>query len=100
MVTNGSGRYARRGEVEWRRMMSEQAASGMRIDAYCQQHGISVANFYRWRRLLATGAATNHRVGESPFVELGTLTPGHAGKTRIDFRLTLGTLLSLHLVRD
>lgn len=37
---------------EWRRVIAEQAGSGMSIAAYCRQRRVPEASFFAWRRKL------------------------------------------------
>ncbi|SRR6266436_615856 len=37
----------------WRQVLARQQASGLTIRAYCEAHGLSQPNFYRWQRVLA-----------------------------------------------
>jgi hypothetical protein len=41
-----------RKERQWRRWLSQWRASGLSVRAFCAQHGLADANFYRWRRVL------------------------------------------------
>jgi hypothetical protein len=36
--------------TEWRERLKRQAESGLTIDAFCQQEGVSTSMFYRWQR--------------------------------------------------
>jgi hypothetical protein len=40
-------------EQFWRRVIAEQARSGLCIKAYCQREGLGLRNFNRWRQVLA-----------------------------------------------
>ena len=55
-----TGRRVTRTREQWQALIDGQAASGLWIEAYCRQHGITTSCFYRWRRFLsgASGAAT------------------------------------------
>ena len=51
-------------EQAWRDRIERQQQSGLRIPAFCQQHGIVAAQFYWWRRELerrASGVARTQR---------------------------------------
>jgi len=41
----------------WRRLLAEQQASGESITGWCDQHGISLASFYYWRKRVTNDAA-------------------------------------------
>jgi hypothetical protein len=40
-------------ETRWRALLSEWQASGEGVRDFCERHGLSEQNFYRWRRVLA-----------------------------------------------
>ena len=40
-------------ESAWRRMVGEQAGSGLSVRAWCRAHGVKESGFYAWRRELA-----------------------------------------------
>lgn len=40
-------------EAFWRRMIRQQARSGLSVRAWCGRHDVSEASFYWWRRRLA-----------------------------------------------
>jgi transposase len=41
-----------RKERQWQRWISQWRASGLSVRAFCAQHGLADASFYRWRRVL------------------------------------------------
>ncbi len=41
-----------RKERQWRRWLSQWRASGLSVRAFCTQHGLASASFYRWRHVL------------------------------------------------
>jgi transposase len=46
-----------RKERQWRRRISQWRASGLSVQAFCAQHGLTPASFYHWRRVLERRAA-------------------------------------------
>ena len=36
--------------TEWRERLKRQSESGLTIEAFCQQEGVSTSMFYRWQR--------------------------------------------------
>jgi transposase len=40
-------------EQFWRQVLAGRRASGLSVRAYCQAHGLSEQNYYRWQRVLA-----------------------------------------------
>lgn len=111
------GRAVRRSEREWRLLIGRYRFSGLGVDAFCRSESVSVASFYRWRRILedgriaapakirmVEGAAPDARPAsesEPDFSDLGALRsalpPSADGCWSI--RLDLGGGLVLHLVR-
>lgn len=41
----------------WRMVVTSQGASGLTVQAFCDQEGISPSSFYRWRKILGSPAA-------------------------------------------
>jgi hypothetical protein len=72
-------RSHRRGDNEWREIISTQPNSGLSIAAYCRQRGVSQPSFFLWRRRLGRTAAEVNP-GAASFVEL--TAPGSAGLAR------------------
>lgn len=48
-----AGRGNSEREQYWRRVIRDQAASGLSISAFCRQREVSPASFFSWRRRLA-----------------------------------------------
>ena len=46
-----------RKERQWRRWLREWRASRLSVRAFCDRHGLTVASFYAWRRVLERRAA-------------------------------------------
>lgn len=38
--------------TQWRERLKRQSESGMTVEAFCQQEGVSTSMFYRWQRQL------------------------------------------------
>jgi hypothetical protein len=56
--------YDRTKEATWRHHITSRRASGQTVRAYCERHGLSEPNFYRWQRVLAERpgpSAVGHR---------------------------------------
>jgi len=100
MEQNGKGKWVRRGEREWRAIVSRFGRSGLELEAFCQHEGISAASFYRWRRMLGearAGRALGRQDTVPAFVDLGALRTRGRG---LEVKLDLGEGLVLHLVRS
>lgn len=97
----------RRDANAWREVLERFAGSGVSVPAFCGREGISEGSFYRWRAILQRARAGQKRgavliAGEvpktsAPFVDLGTLQPGHS---RVELKLDLGGGVLLQLVRS
>jgi len=44
--------------ASWRKRVERQQRSGLSIQEYCRQEGVSTASFYAWKRRLRTSRAT------------------------------------------
>ena len=94
-----------RGAEEWRLLMERFAGSGQDLETFCQAEGVSVASFYRWRRLLQEASAKRTPHAEPAFLDLGPLrsTPGSdtgsKSSSHLELTLDLGGGLVLHLRR-
>jgi hypothetical protein len=54
----GHGRARDEGKGrQWRRWVAEWQASRLSVREFCQRHGLTVASFYAWRRVLQRRAA-------------------------------------------
>ncbi len=82
-------RRIRRGREGWRRLITEQADSGLTQAAFCQKNAISVASFHNWKRRLAAETPAE------PWFELGTLSGSSASSWEIELELGEGICLRL-----
>lgn len=63
METHRQCRRSRRWiREQWRSHVEAQASSGLSGEAYCRLHGLRAKSFYRWRRVLASTAASGNDV--------------------------------------
>jgi hypothetical protein len=51
------GQYKEEDQARWRVLVSEQAASGKSVAAFCVEHGLRVWQFYEWKKRLRQPAA-------------------------------------------
>lgn len=112
-MATAQGNWKQRGEHEWRALLARFGWSGLSIADFCRHESISVASFYRWRRLLSDGGASagapmpaapagDRALPDSGagFVDLGELmAPPEQASGRLEIRLDLGAGMVLHLVR-
>lgn len=97
MAVSGKRRGARRSAEQWRELLAAFGDSGLGVEAFCRREAISVASFYRWRRLLGEGAPAQ---GTAEFVDLGALSASASPGARLEVKLDLGGGLIVHLVRS
>lgn len=103
-----STRRPRRSAAQWQRLVSQQAASGLPVSAFCDRHDLSYASFIQWRCRLrqcdspvSTGSAVVSDpplpVESTPFIELTApkALPGGAGCWLIELDLGGGVQLRI-----
>ncbi len=54
---NGEKRQTRR--EYWQELIAQQEKSGMTVQAFCVQRGVTEASFYSWRKQLRASAAVS-----------------------------------------
>lgn len=102
MAVSGKRRGARRSSEQWRELLAAFGDSCLGVEAFCRREAISVASFYRWRRLLGEGGHGGEGApaqGTAEFVDLGALRAAASPGARLEVKLDLGGGLTLHLVR-
>jgi len=52
-------------ELHWRRVLKQQAKSGLNVAIFCRQESVSVPSFYAWRRKLADRTAEGKRAAKA-----------------------------------
>lgn len=55
--------------TEWRERLKRQSESGLTVEAFCQQEGVSTSMFYRWQRQLQEPSpepTASEAVGKAP----------------------------------
>ena len=81
-------------EQFWRRVLQEQPSSGLTIQAFCEQEGVSDASFYAWRRRLAKRESRSRGDDEEPprLVPVTVVPPGaNGGRPRDDSLIEIVT---------
>jgi transposase-like protein len=93
----------RRSGPEWQRLIAEQEAGELSIDAFCAERGVTTSSFHAWRRRLRRAAGS----GTGGFVELraradglpdGTVVSGEVLEVRFGPATLLAPLSSLPAV--
>lgn len=97
---NGEKRGARR--EYWRELIDRQEQSGMTVQGFCAQQGVTEASFYGWRKQLRESATVSFALvapsdGEHrrPVVEIVLATGERVQVTRGADAATLRTVLSV-----
>ena len=95
-------RIVRRSAQMWAEVLARFADSGLSALQFCEQEGINIKSFARWRTRLTGPAESAPAKRASPvpkakpgFIDLGTM-PASA---RMELRLDLGGGVLLHVVR-
>lgn len=94
MADTRSG-HVRRGESEWRAILSAFAGSGLSQKAFCEREGLAVSTFQYWKRRLAKDEAAAPDSGPA-VIDLGALDDRPAGW---EVEIALGDGVSLTLRR-
>ena len=96
-------KWRRRSRQEWQTVFARFAESGLGIEPFCVQEGLSESTFRRWRSVLGDEAppavrpAAQRSLEPASFVDAGTLKLGGTG--RFELRLDLGDGVILHRSR-
>ena len=53
--------------LDWQQRLASQQASGLSVDVYCLQEGVTRSSFYRWHGRLKSGVLPVH----NPFTNFG-----------------------------
>lgn len=93
-----AGWQGRQRERYWRKVIRDQAASGLSIAAFCREHEVPAASFFAWRRKLSQRQVANEfpsasELIEKPaaqFVSLELPSPPHSGRTGLEIILPDG----------
>lgn len=89
--------YIRRGEAQWRSILSAFADSGLSQKAFCEREGLALSTFGYWKRKLQSGGAAASSPDAGPAViDLGMLDDRPAGW---EVEIALGEGVSLTLRR-
>lgn len=97
-------RQERRSASAWDEIVTRQRQSGLSVQAFCEQEGVTAASFYVWRSRLHREARPRRsdslgdraRKAATEFIDLGSLD---SSRSRFEVRLDLGGGVLLHLVR-
>jgi hypothetical protein len=92
-------RYVRRSAAQWQALLEAYERSGLSQRTFCQQQGLALGSFVRWRRQLA-GDAPEPPGAQNLFVELASsAAAGHGQQPAWDVELQLAEGMVLRLRR-
>lgn len=88
----------RRSADQWRKLIAEQADSGLSQEAFCKHKRLALSTFANWKRRLGTepAAETERAPDSSTWIDLGSLGGRSSGW---DIELDLGDGICLRLRR-
>ena len=52
MTGRDKSKRIRRGDTQWRALLSRFSTSGLSVAAFCDREAVSTASLYRWRGLI------------------------------------------------
>lgn len=91
----------KRSEATWRELFARQEASGVSVQAFCRNEGITPGVFRRWRSILSgkVQKATKRSAiskATTPFIDIGAMAADRSG---FQVRLELGGGVTLNIGR-
>ena len=88
----------RRSANQWRKLIAEQADSGLSQEVFCKQKRLALSTFANWKRRLASGSVAEDKRTYDPstWIDLGSLGARSSGW---DIELDLGDGVCLRLRR-
>tara|TARA_R110002096_G_scaffold428014_1_gene639178 strand:+ start:863 stop:1168 length:306 start_codon:yes stop_codon:yes gene_type:complete len=100
-MTDTLPKYTRRSPEQWQAFIDQWQQSGLSVPAFCEQHGLGNASFYKWRQRLASvddAGKTIPATSDPDFIDISALgsSENHSTWTVV---LNLGDGLSLTLNR-
>jgi transposase-like protein len=90
--------------LDWQQRLASQKASGLSIEVYCLQEGVSRSTFYRWQRQLKNGVPAalledeaDRQQAESEEVSEATFLPVSLQASPVEIELPNGGVVRLPL---
>ena len=90
--------------LDWQQRLASQKASGLSIEVYCLQEGVSRSTFYRWQQDLKNGVPAaliedeaNRQQAESEEVNEATFLPVSLQASPVEIVLPNGGIVRLPL---
>jgi transposase-like protein len=90
--------------LDWQQRLESQKASGLSVEVYCLQEGVSRSSFYRWQRQLKNGVPAalleeeaDRQQAESEDVSEATFLPISLKASPVEIELPNGGIVRLPL---
>jgi hypothetical protein len=90
--------------LDWQQRLASQKASGLSVDVYCLQEGVTRSSFYRWHRRLKSGVPAaliedeaDRQQAESEDVSEATFLPISLKASPVEIELPNGGTVRLPL---
>ena len=75
---------------QWQTHIDQQAQSGLSIQAYCKEKGLTASNFYTWRKKLSSSPENINRADQTAWVSLASTSADFSSTpSSTDISLTL-----------
>jgi hypothetical protein len=85
------------GRTRWEQLIARQADSGLSQRAFCEENGLRLTTFSKWKRRLSESTAMASV--EPPWLDLSALSSATRGSADWDVELDLGAGVCLRLRR-
>ena len=88
--------------LDWQERLKNYRASGLSVDVFCQQEGISTTTFWRWKERLKDGIpepmlAEKEARGQAESAEGAAFVPISLKASPVEFELPNGAVVRLPL---
>jgi hypothetical protein len=90
--------------LDWQQRLASQKASGLSVEVYCLQEGVTRSTFYRWQQQLKNGVPTSliedeadRRQAESEVADEATFLPVSLKASPVEIELPNGGVVRLPL---
>ena len=90
--------------LDWQQRLESQKASGLSVEVYCLQEGVSLSTFYRWQQQLKNGVPAalleeeaDRQRAESEEVSEATFLPISLKASPVEIELPNGGIVRLPL---
>ena len=96
---NSSQPKIRRSRAQWQSILDEFDKSGLSMSAFCEQQGLPLSSFFKWRSILKGKPKKTEQVQPAPlFVEISPTQEAHpSSQPDWDMELILGNGVILRM---